>query len=131
MNDLVSALALPALWSGSEPGRVVETFLDALVGMLDLDFLYVQVRIGSIGIPIEALKTAQPYGASHSPKQIRHALDPLFGEGVQRRITKSSVTLGDKEVSIFPLKWEQKARLDSSLPDPADQAFPNRPKGLS
>jgi len=130
MNDLVSALALPALWSGSEPGRVVETFLDALVGMLDLDFLYVQVRIGSIGIPIEALKTAQSYGASHSPKQIRQALDPLFGEGVQRRITKSSVTLGDKEVSIYPLQMGAEGEVGLIVAGSGRSGFPEQTERL-
>jgi hypothetical protein len=40
MNHLVSVLALPAVWSVSEPTRILDTFLDALLAMLDLDFLY-------------------------------------------------------------------------------------------
>ena len=32
MNDLVSVLALPAIWSGGEPSQIVRTLLDALRG---------------------------------------------------------------------------------------------------
>lgn len=35
-NDLVSILALPAIWTGGEPSQIVHTLLDALLGMLGL-----------------------------------------------------------------------------------------------
>ena len=34
VNDLVSLLALPAMWSGGEPSHIVQTLLDALLRML-------------------------------------------------------------------------------------------------
>src|SRR5262245_16276694 len=40
LNDLVSIVALPAAWAGSEPGEIVGTLLDTLVGVLVLDFVY-------------------------------------------------------------------------------------------
>jgi hypothetical protein len=33
INDLVSILALPAMWTGAEPSQVVSTLLDTLFGM--------------------------------------------------------------------------------------------------
>ena len=38
INDLVSVLALPAIWSGSESSHVLGTLLDVLLAMLRLDF---------------------------------------------------------------------------------------------
>ena len=40
INDLISVLALPAIWSGHEPSQIVSTLLDVLLGMLRLDFAY-------------------------------------------------------------------------------------------
>jgi hypothetical protein len=130
MSDLVSALALPALWIGSEPSRVVETFLDALVGILDLDFLYVQVRIGSLGIPIEALKTVPFHRTSYSPQQIRQALNPLFGEGVQRRITTSSIRLEGEKVSIFPIQMGVEGEVGLIVAGSKRATFPEQTERL-
>jgi hypothetical protein len=43
INDLVSLLALPAMWSGSKPSNIVHTLLDSVLRMLDLDFVYVSL----------------------------------------------------------------------------------------
>jgi hypothetical protein len=40
ISDLISVLALPALWTGNEPAQIINTLLDGLVGMLRLDFAY-------------------------------------------------------------------------------------------
>ncbi len=77
MNDLVSVLALPAVWSVSEPSRILETFLDALLAMLDLDFLYARVRLDSQRALIDALRTTQFSGTNHSEEWIRQALESL------------------------------------------------------
>ena len=45
LNDLVSVLALPAMWSGSQPSQIVHILLDALLGMLCLDLIYVRCKI--------------------------------------------------------------------------------------
>ena len=54
LNDLITVLALPAIWSIHEPFQIVSTLLEALVGMQRLDFAY--VRLGDsfgCGAPIE------------------------------------------------------------------------------
>jgi signal transduction histidine kinase len=47
INDLVSIVALPAVWTGGSPSQVVGNLLDALVSMLNLDFVY--ARLGKWG----------------------------------------------------------------------------------
>src|SRR6202162_1451709 len=58
LNDLVSVLALPAMWSGSQPSQIVHTLLDALLGMLCLDLVYARFEDPAGGAPIEVLKIA-------------------------------------------------------------------------
>ena len=47
INDLVSVLALPAIWTSAGPTHVVDNLLDALMSMLNLDFIY--ARLGGSG----------------------------------------------------------------------------------
>ncbi len=56
INDLVSLLALPAMWSGGEPSRIVDTLLDALLRMLQLDLVYVRLRDSGGQAPIEMVR---------------------------------------------------------------------------
>ena len=43
INDLISVLALPAIWSGSESSQILGTLLDVLVTMLRLEFAYARL----------------------------------------------------------------------------------------
>jgi hypothetical protein len=53
INDLISVLALPAIWTGREPSEILSTLLDVLLGMLRLDFAYARLS-NSIGVaPME------------------------------------------------------------------------------
>jgi len=44
INDLISVLALPAMWRGQESVQIVSTLLDVLLGMLRLDFAYARLK---------------------------------------------------------------------------------------
>ena len=59
INDLISVLALSALWSGREPSEMIRALLDGLLGMQRLDFAYARLS-GPIDVePIELLRWAQ------------------------------------------------------------------------
>ena len=104
MNDLVSVLALPAVWSGSEPTRILETFLDALLAMLDLDFLYARVRIDPHEASIDGLRTAQFYRTSDNGEKLRNALNQWSGERPEQWSEGVLRHLEAQEVSVFPLR---------------------------
>ena len=44
INDLISLLALPAVWSGSQPRQIIQILLDALLRMLNLDFVFARLK---------------------------------------------------------------------------------------
>jgi len=44
INDLVSILALPAMWTGGDPSQIGQTLIDSLAGMLTLDLVYVRLN---------------------------------------------------------------------------------------
>lgn len=43
INDLVSLLAFPAMWTGRSPAEIVNSFADGLLRMLRLDLVYVRL----------------------------------------------------------------------------------------
>jgi PAS domain S-box-containing protein len=59
INDLMSVLALPAIWSRGDSSQVVITLLDTLVGMLRLDFAYARFLENSSEIDILRLAKGQ------------------------------------------------------------------------
>ena len=61
INDLVSLLALPAIWSGkepSEPSQIVGTLLDAVLGMSRLEIVYARLNEAPADCQFEAVRIA-------------------------------------------------------------------------
>jgi PAS domain S-box-containing protein len=104
MNDLVSVLALPAVWSDCEPRRVVDTLLDALLVMLDLDLLYARVRSDSSEIPIDSLRTSKRNLTEQSHEEVMRALKLWFGQGSHKWPEQALRDIGQQEISVFPIK---------------------------
>jgi len=58
INDLIGVLALPAIWTGSDPTHVLSTLLEALRGMLGLDLVYARMNGPPGEAPIEVVRVA-------------------------------------------------------------------------
>jgi PAS domain S-box-containing protein len=130
IDDLVCVLALPAVWSGSEPSRILNTFLDALLVMLDLDFLYARVRLESQEAPIDVLRTAQLYGTSHSMEELRHALNEWSGEATQKWPFQVFRHPEKQEVSVLPLRMGIEGELGLIVAGSNRAGFPEQTERL-
>src|SRR6267378_4052362 len=86
INDLISVLALPAIWSGSESSQILGTLLDVLLTMLRLDFAYARLGDASEGPPIEVVRLS---GHRHSSVQRRQ-----FGQALDRWLTGDQAASG-------------------------------------
>ena len=104
INNLISVLALPAIWSGQEPAYILGTLLDALLGMLRLDFIYAQLTDSIPGSPIEMVRLAQRRTSAAQPQQMGQALNRwLTGDPPPARLVVPN-PIGRGEVSIAPLR---------------------------
>ena len=130
MNDLVSVLALPAVWSGSEPGRVLETFLDAVLGMVGLDFLYAQVILDAHQTPTQALRTSDSLVTSNSREEICQTLDQRFDGGTLKWAGENSIILGEQKISIFPIQMGVEGELGFILAGSTRISFPEQTERL-
>jgi PAS domain S-box-containing protein len=131
MNDLGSVLALPAVWSVSEPSRILDTFLDALLVMLDLDFLYARVRVDLREAPVDALRTAPLFGTSQSREEIKHALNQWFGEVPHLWPERVSRPLGGLEISAFPIRMGIEGELGLVVAGSQRRGFPEQTESLT
>jgi hypothetical protein len=62
LNDLVSVLALPAMWVQRSPADIVGSFLDGLLRILCLDAAYVRLAAED-GLPLEFMRLSRDGGA--------------------------------------------------------------------
>jgi PAS domain S-box-containing protein len=103
VNDLVSLLALPAVWSGGDPSQILHTLLDALTRMLRLDLVSVRLT-GPVGqAPVEIVRLAEPGRPMPSAHEICEALSQSFKNNSRKWSPLLRNFMGDGDVSIVTL----------------------------
>src|SRR5947209_5051128 len=105
INDLISVLALPAIWSGSESSQVLGTLLDVLLTMLRLDFAYARLGGANEGDPIKVLRLSSHRHSLVQPQQFAQALDRWLTDPQRSPRCAVPDAGGDGEISttLFPL----------------------------
>jgi PAS domain S-box-containing protein len=102
-NDLVSVLALPAIWTGAEATEIVHTLLDALLGMLHLDLVYVRLKAPVGDGPLEMVRVAESRKLPR-PQEICEMLNNWLGDDPQNWPSLARNSIGDEDISIVPLR---------------------------
>src|SRR5947209_18905654 len=112
INDLITVLALPAIWSNLEPSQIVSTLLEALVGMLRLDFAYVRLSdsFGS-GAPTEMVRLSHQRNLTADLQEFGQLLHPWLTGDPGRWPIVVPTPVGGGEVSIAPFEWVLHAAL--------------------
>lgn len=107
-NDLVSVLGLPAIWSGGDPSQIVHTLLDALLGMLGLDLVYVRLKDTVGDALIETVRLAPTLRLGRKPmprsEEICGALNHWLGDDPQKWPPLLRNSIGGEDFSIVPLR---------------------------
>jgi PAS domain S-box-containing protein len=104
INDLVGVFALPALWSGGDPSRIVRTLLEVLLDMLRLDLVYVRVKNPVGTAPIEMVRVAHSRKLTAQPQEIGEILNGCLGPDPQKWAPLVQNPIGDGDISIVPLR---------------------------
>jgi PAS domain S-box-containing protein len=102
INDLISLLALPATWIGSEPSRIVSSVLDGLLNMLNLDFIY--VRLDSSGEALEFLRASSTWEVMPQPEEVGKMVRSWLGDGAQNWSETVRRTFKQRELSLLSLQ---------------------------
>ena len=104
INDLISVLALPAIWSGHEASLIVSTLLDVLLGMLRVDFAYLRLKSTIGDAPIEMVRVARQRTAAPHAQEIGRALAPWLATDSPASPFVVPNPVGQGEVSIAILR---------------------------
>jgi PAS domain S-box-containing protein len=105
INDLISVLALAAIWSGSESRQMLGTLLDSLLAILRLDFACARLNYSIDGSPIEVVRLAQRRHPSAQPQEVGRALARWLSgdETGSRFVIQNPVGEGEVAIASFPL----------------------------
>lgn len=109
VRDLAALSALPALWAGSDALRIVESLAEALLGLLRLEFIYIQVQGRDGAIEIEVGRVAGRPSAASEARVLGEVLAPWLASGTPM---SNSVSL----------PWVDKAVRTAIIPFGADGA---------
>ncbi len=77
LNDLVGVLALPAVWSGSEPSGIIQTLLDTVFRTLSLDVAYARMTERTGRTLVETVRSTPALSAG--PEDLRDAILQTLG----------------------------------------------------
>jgi len=129
-NDLVSVLALPAMWTGAKPSQIVHTLLDALLGMLRLDLVYVRLKDPVGDAPRQAIRVAQSQKLMRRPEEICEVLNRWVGDEPQKWPGLARDSIGDENISIVPLRLGLQGDVGVIVAGSQRADFPRQTEGL-
>ncbi|HUA19134.1 MAG TPA: PAS domain S-box protein, partial [Bryobacteraceae bacterium] len=126
-NDLVSLLALPAMWSGAEPSQIVHTLLDALLRMLQLELVYVRLKDPGGQAPIDMVRFA---GSLRPREEIGKALSHWLEAGPLEWPPLIPNPLGDGDLRIVPLELGLQGEIGVMVAGSERMDFPQQTERL-
>ena len=130
INDLVSLLALPAIWSGGDPSHVLHTLLDALMRMLRLDLVAVRLTVPVGEVPVEIVRIAERRGPMPPGREICEALSQCFKNDSRKWPPLLRNLMGEGDVSIVPLPLGLQGELGVIVAAAERTDFPRQTEAL-
>jgi len=130
INDLVSLLALPAIWSGNEPSQIVQTLLDVLLRMLSLDFAYVRLKDVFGATPVEILRVAEYSRITLATQELHHILSNSFRAYAQGSLPEIKNQFGVEGISVFPVRLGLQGEIGLILVGTDRASFPDQAESL-
>src|SRR5208283_3589058 len=129
INDLISLLALPAIWSGVDPSQVLHTLLDALVRMLRLELVSVRLT-DTGGAPVEIVRLAELRRPMPSAHEICEALSQCLKNDSRKWPPLLRNLMGEGDVAIVPLPLGLQGELGVIVAAAERTDFPRQTEAL-
>jgi PAS domain S-box-containing protein len=100
LNDLGSIIALPATWVSAEPSQIINTLVDALIGMLPVSFVVVRLRNPGGGPSTEMMRVADSAGGPDRSHVSREAIDSSLRDAPAKPPSLAAVSVGEIDPSV-------------------------------
>jgi PAS domain S-box-containing protein len=122
ISDLLSLLALPAIWSSNKPSQIVESLLDALMRLLPLDLVYIRLN-GADGTRLENVRVSD---AMPETDAICRILGARFAGSPQVLPAVARHTIGDQEIRFLPLQIRLHGEIGLLVAGSRQAGFPDQ-----
>ena len=103
ISDLISVQALSAIWTGHEASRILSILLEAMLGMLKLDFAYARA-IDTPDGTIEVLRVRDQRPSEIDPRTVGQTLEGWLRDDEPLRPMVVRNPIRDGQLSIAPLR---------------------------
>jgi PAS domain S-box-containing protein len=103
INDLVSLLALPAIWSGNEPPQILEMVLDALLRTLSLDFVCARLKGQGPTDPVVVLRVADTCKLKVLPQDIGAMLSNWLESDGENSLPPAGSLFDGEDMAMVPV----------------------------
>jgi len=130
VNDLVSLMALPATWSGSEPTQIVESLLDAIMRLLSLDLVYARLNDPIVGMSIENLRMAQRQSSASESAEACETIGHCFGGEPHALPPIVRRLIGNQDIALVPLQLGLQGEIGLVVAGSQRSDFPNQTENL-
>jgi PAS domain S-box-containing protein len=130
MNDLVSMVALPAIWRGSEPSQMIQTLLDALLRMLSLEFAYARLEGESGGAPMEVFRRSEHSKTSLPSEEVRSIVGEWIGSGTKCCTVQRDDQSGMEGITIFSVRLGVQGEIGLIVAGCERPGFPEKTESL-
>ncbi|MGA8637355.1 MAG: GAF domain-containing protein, partial [Candidatus Sulfotelmatobacter sp.] len=130
INDLISLLALPAIWSGGDPSQVLHTLLDALIRMLRLDLVSVRLTDPVGEAPVEIVRLAEHRGPMPLAHEICEALSQCLRNDSRKWPPVLRNLMGEGAVAIVALPLGLQGELGVIVAAAERADFPRQTEAL-
>lgn len=124
ISDLVSVLALPAIWAGGGPSHVAHNLLDALMSMLDLDFIYVRFGDAHGSEYSEMMRTGSQLQSNPQTRELAEKLRAWLAEDSQKTTPLVSNFFGGRDIALISLKLGLHGELGQLIAGSGRSDFP-------
>jgi len=130
INDLVSIVTLPAIWSGGSTSQMVRTLTDVLMDTLLLDLLYVRLENPSGNAPFEMARLARSRSPMATPQEIGERLRNCLGLDPRKWPASARGCVGNGEICIAPLRLGLQGEIGIIAAGSERQDFPKQTERL-
>jgi PAS domain S-box-containing protein len=128
LSDLVSVMALPAMWVGHEPSYIAGSLLDSVLRMLHLDFAHLHLRNDDGGLPLAVTRLSPWASGVVQQEGFGALLAPWIdaeAQGGPRRLA-----VGDQELAVLPLRLGLLGEIGSLVVGSRRADFPRQAEHL-
>lgn len=130
LNELASIMALPSVWAGGGPRTICSTLADALLGTLELAFVFIRLNETGGTPMIETIRTAEAIRPSFQIQDVEGVLAAAGGEAGPTGPLLTRVKVRRSEFSVLISLLGDEGEIGIVVAGSESRDFPDEPERL-